>query len=118
MKPLNRRFEPLQAPLGNTRRLAGMDATRAFRDALLVAAGEGGVIDSRRLGSWLAANKGRIVGGVRIVELRRSRRSRRSPADAAVGPSARIVAMSIISPTVTRSIPTAADAGQRTSVAL
>ena len=40
----------------------------AFREALLIVAGEGGVINSRSLGKWLAANKGRIVGGLRIVQ--------------------------------------------------
>ena len=39
-----------------------------FREALLVVAGDGGAINSRRLGKWLAAKKGRIVGGARIVE--------------------------------------------------
>jgi hypothetical protein len=39
-----------------------------FREALLVVAGEGGVINSRRLGKWLAANQGRVVVGRRIVQ--------------------------------------------------
>jgi hypothetical protein len=39
----------------------------ALREALLVVAGEGGAINSRRLGKWLAANKDRIVGGLRIA---------------------------------------------------
>ncbi|MBR0670560.1 hypothetical protein [Neoroseomonas soli] len=33
-----------------------------FREALLAVAGEGGAVNSRRLGRWLAANEGRIVG--------------------------------------------------------
>jgi putative DNA primase/helicase len=33
-----------------------------FREALLAVAGERGAIDGRRLGRWLGANKGRIVG--------------------------------------------------------
>ena len=37
-----------------------------FREALLAAAGEGGAINSRRLGRWLAAHEGRIVGHLRI----------------------------------------------------
>jgi putative DNA primase/helicase len=37
-----------------------------FREALLIVAGEGGAINSRRLGKWLAANKNRVVGGKRI----------------------------------------------------
>jgi putative DNA primase/helicase len=38
-----------------------------FREALLVVAGDGGAINSRRLGKWLASIKGRIVNGKRIV---------------------------------------------------
>jgi hypothetical protein len=38
-----------------------------FREALLVVAGDGGVVNSRRLGKWLSANKNRVVQGVRIV---------------------------------------------------
>jgi hypothetical protein len=38
-----------------------------FRDALLVVAGDGGAISSRRLGKWLASIKGRIVAGKRIA---------------------------------------------------
>lgn len=37
-----------------------------FREALLVAAGDGGVINSRRLGSWIGRNHGRRMGGLRI----------------------------------------------------
>ena len=37
-----------------------------FRDALLEVAGERGVISNMRLGKWLAKNKGRVVGGLRI----------------------------------------------------
>jgi hypothetical protein len=40
-----------------------------FREALLAVAGDGGVINSRRLGKWLAANKGRITRGLRIVRI-------------------------------------------------
>jgi len=39
-----------------------------FREALLVVAGDGGVINSRRLGIWLASVKGRIVDGSRIID--------------------------------------------------
>ena len=38
-----------------------------FREALLRVAGDGGAINSRRLGKWLASIKGRIVAGKRIV---------------------------------------------------
>jgi putative DNA primase/helicase len=38
-----------------------------FRDALLAIAGIGGAINAKRLGKWLAANKGRIVEG-RLIE--------------------------------------------------
>jgi len=38
-----------------------------FREALLAVAGNGGSIDSRRLGAWLGHNKDRIVGGKKIV---------------------------------------------------
>jgi hypothetical protein len=31
-------------------------------------AGDGRAINSRRLGKWLAAKKGKIVGGAKIVE--------------------------------------------------
>ncbi len=39
-----------------------------FREALLVVAGDGGVINSKRLGSWLASVRGRIVNGRRIID--------------------------------------------------
>jgi hypothetical protein len=39
-----------------------------FREALLTVAGEGGAINSRRLGKWLAANRDRIVAGGRIAQ--------------------------------------------------
>ena len=54
----------------------GIDLNRAprrefllprLREALLVVAGEGGNINSKRLGKWLGREKGRIVKGVRIV---------------------------------------------------
>lgn len=38
-----------------------------FREALLAIAGDGGAINGRRLGKWLSAHQGRIVGGQRIV---------------------------------------------------
>lgn len=38
-----------------------------FREALLSVAGEGGAVSGRRLGKWIAANQGRIVGGFKIV---------------------------------------------------
>jgi hypothetical protein len=38
-----------------------------FREALLVVAGENGVINSRKLGKWLASNKGRVVNGLRLI---------------------------------------------------
>jgi hypothetical protein len=37
-----------------------------FREALLAVAGEGGVVNSRRLGRWVAATEGRIVGQWRL----------------------------------------------------
>ncbi|SDA18413.1 Bifunctional DNA primase/polymerase, N-terminal [Methylobacterium sp. UNC378MF] len=37
-----------------------------FRDLLLRQAGEGGVVNSRRLGRWLSRIKGRVVDGYRI----------------------------------------------------
>ncbi|WP_376094348.1 hypothetical protein ACE7GA_00945 [Roseomonas sp. CCTCC AB2023176] len=37
-----------------------------FREALLAVAGDGGAINGRRLGKWLAAQDGRIVGGRRF----------------------------------------------------
>ena len=39
-----------------------------FREALLSVAGEGGSINSRRLGRWLLAHAGRIVHGAEIVK--------------------------------------------------
>ncbi len=39
-----------------------------FREALLTVAGDGGSINSRRLGKWLGRNKDRVVGGMRIVK--------------------------------------------------
>jgi putative DNA primase/helicase len=39
----------------------------AFREALLAVAGNGGAIDSRRLGTWLGGIKDRIVDGKKIV---------------------------------------------------
>jgi len=39
----------------------------AFRDALLVVSGEGDAIDGQRLGMWLGANAGRVVGQMKIV---------------------------------------------------
>jgi hypothetical protein len=38
-----------------------------FREALLVVAGEGGVINGKRLGRWLGRHQGRIVQGFRFV---------------------------------------------------
>lgn len=38
-----------------------------LREALLVVAGEGGVINSRRLGKWIGAHQNRIVDGRKIV---------------------------------------------------
>lgn len=38
-----------------------------FREALLVVAGDGGAINSRRLGKWLTTNAGRIVGGRKLM---------------------------------------------------
>jgi hypothetical protein len=39
-----------------------------FREALLTVAGEGGAINSWRLGKWLGAHKGRIVAGCKILQ--------------------------------------------------
>jgi len=39
-----------------------------FREALLVVAGEGGAVNSRRLGKWLSSIKGRMVGGTKIAD--------------------------------------------------
>lgn len=38
-----------------------------LRESLLVVAGEGGAINSRRLGKWIGGNQNRIVGGRKIV---------------------------------------------------
>jgi hypothetical protein len=38
-----------------------------FREALLAVAGEGGVVNGRRLSKWIAAHEDRIVHGMRIV---------------------------------------------------
>lgn len=38
-----------------------------FREALLVVAGDGGAVNSRRLGKWLAGHQNRIVDGMKIV---------------------------------------------------
>lgn len=38
-----------------------------FREALLAVAGEGGVINSRRLSKWIGAHEARVVAGKRIV---------------------------------------------------
>src|SRR4051812_19291459 len=37
-----------------------------LREALLVVAGDGGTINSRRLGTWLGRRKGQIVGTLRL----------------------------------------------------
>jgi hypothetical protein len=37
-----------------------------FREALLIVAGEGGAINSRRLGNWLGKNKGKVVDKLRL----------------------------------------------------
>jgi len=39
-----------------------------FRDALLIVAGDGGAINSLKLGKWLAANQDRFVLGYKIVQ--------------------------------------------------
>ena len=39
-----------------------------FREVLLTVAGDGGAINSRRLGKWLGANQGRIVSGCKILQ--------------------------------------------------
>jgi putative DNA primase/helicase len=46
-----------------------------FRKALLVVAGDGGTINSRRLGTWLGRRKGQVVGicGLRPQRLRTAR---------------------------------------------
>ena len=38
-----------------------------LREALLIVAGDGGSINSRRLGIWLGANENRLVQGCKIV---------------------------------------------------
>ncbi|CAO3416505.1 hypothetical protein [Azospirillum argentinense] len=38
-----------------------------FREALLVVAGDGGAINSKRLGKWLSAHADRIVGGRKLM---------------------------------------------------
>ncbi|EDZ45109.1 Primase C terminal 2 family [Rhodobacterales bacterium Y4I] len=38
-----------------------------FREALLRVAGEGGVINGRRLGRWIGAHQNRIVSGLRLI---------------------------------------------------
>lgn len=38
-----------------------------LREALLVVAGDGGAINSRRLGTWLGRNKGKVVDGVKLA---------------------------------------------------
>jgi hypothetical protein len=43
-------------------------ANEALREALLTAAGRGGVINGRALGNWLSAHQGRIVGGARFEQ--------------------------------------------------
>jgi len=37
-----------------------------FREALLVIAGDGGAINSKRLGKWLAAHQNRVIQGLSI----------------------------------------------------
>lgn len=39
-----------------------------FREALLIVAGDGGAINSRKLGKWLSRNKDRIVDGMKISQ--------------------------------------------------
>jgi putative DNA primase/helicase len=48
-------------------RRGGLQAS-GFRDALLIVAGDGGAVNSLRLGKWLAANQDRFVLGYKIVE--------------------------------------------------
>ena len=38
-----------------------------FREALLTVAGDGGAVNSRRLGRWLSANQNRLVDGCKLV---------------------------------------------------
>ncbi len=40
-----------------------------FREALLAIAGEGGAINSKRLGKWLAGNQDRVVQGHRLIRV-------------------------------------------------
>jgi putative DNA primase/helicase len=40
----------------------------SLRDALLIVAGQGGMIDGRRLGNWLSANKERVVNYKRFIQ--------------------------------------------------
>jgi hypothetical protein len=47
---------------------AGGSEAFEFRDALLAAAGKGGAINSGDLGTWLGKNRGRLLGGRRIVK--------------------------------------------------
>jgi putative DNA primase/helicase len=42
-------------------------AQGGFREALLVVAGEGSMISSRKLGNWLGRHKGRVVDGAKII---------------------------------------------------
>jgi putative DNA primase/helicase len=39
----------------------------AFRDALLAVAGNGGIVESRRLGNWLSRHQDRIVSGKKLT---------------------------------------------------
>ncbi len=41
-------------------------ATPDFREALLAVAGAGGAINTQRLGKWLRANAGKLVGGLKV----------------------------------------------------
>ncbi|TPG58027.1 hypothetical protein EAH89_08620 [Roseomonas nepalensis] len=63
-----------QVPTGGGTAGLGRPAFRCpeFREALLAVAGEGGAINSRRLGKWLSLHKGRIVDGYRICRLNHS----------------------------------------------
>lgn len=40
-----------------------------FREALLAVAGDGGVINSRRLSKWISGHEARVIGGKRIVRM-------------------------------------------------
>jgi hypothetical protein len=46
--------------------MGGLIMTPISREALLVVAGNGRAIDSRRLGNWLSSIAGRIVGGKKL----------------------------------------------------